>query len=60
LKERTRSSSGLPSPDAAKFFKKSEGEIAALLAESRKKLFDVRAKRPRHISTTKSSRRGTA
>src|SRR5678816_151824 len=33
--------------DAAKFFKKSEGEIAALLAESRKKLFDVRAKRPR-------------
>ena len=33
--------------DAAKFFRKSEDETAASLAASRKKLFDVRAKRPR-------------
>ena len=33
--------------DAASFFGKSEAEIEASLAESRKKLFDVRAKRPR-------------
>ena len=33
--------------DAAKFFKKTEEEIAASLAASRKKLFEVRAKRPR-------------
>jgi uncharacterized protein YyaL (SSP411 family) len=33
--------------DAAKFFKKSADEISATLAESRKKLFDLRAKRPR-------------
>ncbi len=33
--------------DAAKFFRKTEAEIAASLADSRKKLFDVRAKRPR-------------
>ena len=33
--------------DAAKLFKKSEDEVAASLADSRKKLFDVRAKRPR-------------
>ena len=33
--------------DAAKFFRKGEDEIAASLAESRKKLSDVRAKRPR-------------
>ncbi len=33
--------------DAAKFFRKSEDETAASLADSRKKLFDVRAKRPR-------------
>jgi uncharacterized protein YyaL (SSP411 family) len=33
--------------DAAKFFKKTEQEVTASLAESRKKLFDVRAKRPR-------------
>ena len=46
-RERTRSSSGIAVADAAKFFKKSEEEIAASLAESRKKLFDVRAKRPR-------------
>ena len=31
----------------AKAFKKTEQEIAASLADSRKKLFDVRAKRPR-------------
>ena len=33
--------------DAAKFFHKPEAEIAASLADSRKKLFDLRAKRPR-------------
>jgi uncharacterized protein YyaL (SSP411 family) len=33
--------------DAAKFFRKTEAEVAASLAESQKKLFDVRAKRPR-------------
>ncbi len=33
--------------DAAKFFKKSEAEIEQSLAESRRKLFEVRAKRPR-------------
>ena len=33
--------------DAAKLFMKSESEIAASLADSRKKLFDIRAKRPR-------------
>jgi hypothetical protein len=33
--------------DAAKFFKKDESEIAKSLADSRKKLFDERAKRPR-------------
>ena len=33
--------------DAAKFFKKSEDEISASLAASRKTLFDLRAKRPR-------------
>ena len=33
--------------EAAKFFKKTEAEIAASLADSRKKLFDLRAKRPR-------------
>ena len=34
-------------PDAAKLFKKSEAEIEQSLAASRKKLFDVRARRPR-------------
>ncbi len=33
--------------EAAKIFKKSPDEIASLLAGSRRKLFDVRAKRPR-------------
>jgi hypothetical protein len=33
--------------DAAKFFRKSEAEVEGSLAESRKKLFDTRAKRPR-------------
>ena len=33
--------------DAAKFFRKTEDETAASLAASRKKLFEVRAKRPR-------------
>ena len=33
--------------DAAKFFKKSEDEIEKSLADSRRKLFEVRAKRPR-------------
>ena len=33
--------------DAAKFFKKPEAEIAASLSASKKKLFDLRAKRPR-------------
>ncbi len=33
--------------DAAKLFRKSEEEISKSLAESRKKLFDVRVKRPR-------------
>ena len=33
--------------DAAKFFKKPEAEISASLAASKKKLFDLRAKRPR-------------
>jgi uncharacterized protein len=33
--------------DAAKFFKKSESEIATLLGDARRKLFDIRAKRPR-------------
>ena len=33
--------------EAATFFKKTEAEIAVSLAESRKKLFDLRAKRPR-------------
>ncbi len=37
----------LPLADAAKLFTKSEDEIAKSLADSRKKLFDVRAKRPR-------------
>jgi hypothetical protein len=32
--------------DAAKFFRKTEAEVAASLAESRKKLFDVRHQRP--------------
>ena len=33
--------------DAARLFMKSESEVAASIADSRKKLFDVRAKRPR-------------
>jgi uncharacterized protein YyaL (SSP411 family) len=33
--------------DAAKFFRKPEPEVAKSLADSRKKLFDTRAKRPR-------------
>ena len=33
--------------DAAKFFKKSETEIETVVAEAKRKLFDVRAKRPR-------------
>ncbi|MDQ3625088.1 MAG: thioredoxin domain-containing protein, partial [Verrucomicrobiota bacterium] len=33
--------------DAAKFFRRPEAEIAASLADSRQKLFDVRARRPR-------------
>lgn len=33
--------------DAAKFFKKSEVEIEQSLADSRRKLFEIRAKRPR-------------
>lgn len=33
--------------DAAQFFKKSEAEISATLAGARKKLFDIREKRPR-------------
>jgi uncharacterized protein YyaL (SSP411 family) len=33
--------------EAAKLFQKSEAEIATLLAEARRKLFDVRAQRPR-------------
>jgi uncharacterized protein YyaL (SSP411 family) len=37
----------MQSSDAAKFFKKTEAEIEQILADSRRKLFDVRAKRPR-------------
>ena len=37
----------LADADAAKFFHKSEGEIAASLAASRQTLFELRAKRPR-------------
>lgn len=33
--------------DASKFFKKSEDELTAMLAESRRKLLEVRSKRPR-------------
>jgi len=33
--------------EAAKFFKKSEGDVVASLSTSRKKLFDIREKRPR-------------
>src|SRR4029434_5883698 len=33
--------------NAAKFFKKTEAEISGILADAKRKLFDVRAKRPR-------------
>jgi hypothetical protein len=37
----------LSTADAAKFFRQSEGDLAGSLAASRRKLFDVRAQRPR-------------
>jgi uncharacterized protein YyaL (SSP411 family) len=37
----------MKSADATKFFKKTEAEIEQSLADSRRKLFDIRAKRPR-------------
>ena len=37
----------MSSADAAKYFKKSESDIEQILAESRRKLFEARAKRPR-------------
>jgi uncharacterized protein YyaL (SSP411 family) len=37
----------MPAAEAAKFAGKSEAEVEAILAESRRKLFDVRSQRPR-------------